>query len=277
MNQVVNSQCHRDWPVVCFGSPSDPPLVCLHGWMGSHREWIEVLPTISTSMYCICPDAPGHGSHSLDGWDESSLHFSSVCDSLVHMLTEQMGLSSWHLGGYSMGGRMALYIACRYPQYVDSLWLESCRPGLSDPIEREQRAVLDTQRADFIRNGDWHTFVDQWYEAPLFSSLANQPALLLGIKEARKQNDPHDVAALLEAMSPGRQPPLWKELAHCHIPTLLLAGELDIKYTVVMSKMEALMPRSTFEMVPKAGHSIHAERPTRWIQHLSSFLKQQTS
>jgi pimeloyl-ACP methyl ester carboxylesterase len=45
------------------------------------------------------------------------------------------------------------------------------------------------------------------------------------------------------------------------IPTLLVAGSNDEKFSEIARKMAARMPRARLEIVPEVGHNVVLERP----------------
>jgi pimeloyl-ACP methyl ester carboxylesterase len=42
-----------------------PPIIFLHGWTSSHKEWLDYAEQLSTDHQCYCWDARGHGGHQL--------------------------------------------------------------------------------------------------------------------------------------------------------------------------------------------------------------------
>ncbi|GIW50403.1 MAG: hypothetical protein KatS3mg080_1014 [Anoxybacillus sp.] len=75
-----------------------------------------------------------------------------------------------------MGGRrLALTFAVLYPQYVQTLILESSSPGLKTEEERMKRREEDERLAQFIEQHGVASFVDRWENIPLFSSLQRLP------------------------------------------------------------------------------------------------------
>ena len=48
-----------------------------------------------------------------------------------------------HLCGYSLGGRLAISFAAKYPDMIQSLLLESTSLGIADRVEREERYQKD--------------------------------------------------------------------------------------------------------------------------------------
>jgi pimeloyl-ACP methyl ester carboxylesterase len=55
------------------------------------------------------------------------------------------------------------------------------------------------------------------------------------------------------------------------VPTLLLAGEEDQKFTDLAVRMAEVIPGSELRLIPKSGHSIHLENPFAWLAAVRTF------
>jgi 2-succinyl-6-hydroxy-2,4-cyclohexadiene-1-carboxylate synthase len=152
------------------------------------------------------------------------------------------------------------------------LVLESANPGIEDDKERTDRAALDDLRAEQIERKGLATFVEHWYNAPLFDSLQNKPEKLALLKQSRLGHDPHALAAALRGLSVGRQPSLWNEIARLDLPTLVITGALDNKYCDIANKMAAQLPRCRQIIIGNAGHNTHFEQPQEFLARLREFL-----
>ncbi len=62
-------------------------------------------------------------------------------------LLDDLGVERPVIAGYSMGGRLALYLALRHPDRCAGLFLESASPGLEDAGERAARRAADGEMA----------------------------------------------------------------------------------------------------------------------------------
>jgi pimeloyl-ACP methyl ester carboxylesterase len=81
------------------------------------------------------------------------------------------------------------------------------------------------------------------------------------------------LAWALRALGTGAQAPLWDRLAGLRPPTLLVAGELDAKFTAVARRMAAAIgPTAQVALVPGAGHAAHLERPAEVAARIEAFL-----
>jgi 2-succinyl-6-hydroxy-2,4-cyclohexadiene-1-carboxylate synthase len=223
-------------------------------------------------FFCLMPDLPGHG-HNTRLPLAQPLGFERVVAGLKRLL-QHLKLEQVNLVGYSLGGRIALYAALKFPEKIRALVLESSSAGLADEQARRERAEGDDQRAETLLAQGLETFVEQWYELDLFWTLKRHPQLLTKIKAHRKKNDPRWIAKILKELSPGRQPPLWEKLGALPMPVMLIAGGLDSKYTELATRMGRQIPGAVVEIIPEAGHNVHLEQPERFSEVITAFLQE---
>ena len=262
--------------ITTLGNPKNPPLVFLHGFLGSGKSWLDIARPFSEDYFCILPDLPGHGDNTqMD--ITAPLNFDILTEWLSHLL-DQIPVSKIHLVGYSLGGRAALYFACSYPKRILTLTLESASPGIVDGPERARRLAEDTARAESIRkDGSMSAFVEKWYQMPLFASLQNHPQKLSAIKDSAKSNRPEWMAKVIRELSPGAQQPLWDSLSTVSFPVLLITGEKDEKYVHMARKMAGHISNCSHVIVQEAGHNVHAEQTKEYISSVQKFLQIKSS
>lgn len=100
----------------------DNILLFLHGFLGTGEEWIPIMKAVSGSARCISIDLPGHGgskmqNHVAKATQEITLSIDVVAD-VLYKLIEQITPGKVTLVGYSMGARIALYMALRFSDKV---------------------------------------------------------------------------------------------------------------------------------------------------------------
>ena len=251
------------------GERHSPTLLFLHGFMGSSADWREVTVTMGDRVYCIAVDLPGHGA-SL-GLPPDTYTIEGATHAVIRTL-DWLQIFRPVVAGYSMGGRLALYLALRYPNRCAGLILESASPGLASAGERAARRAADGSQAKRLESGDFETFLRDWYAQPLFAPLARDEDLLRRTIEARRRNDPGELARSLRGMGTGSQPSLWGELEDLAVSALAIAGELDEKYDAISSRMVGINPRIESTVVPGAGHTVHAETPAKYACLLGRFV-----
>ncbi len=244
-------------------------VLFLHGFMGRASDWRPIMAGLDERYRCIAADLPGHGS-SL-GLPEGSYTMEGTADAVLRLLDE-LDLHKLTIAGYSMGGRLALYLALRHPERCAGLFLESTSPGLENEAERQARRASDEKLARRLETEDFEKFLESWHRQPLFASLSRHEGLLEELVSKRRYNDPNELARSLRGMGTGSQQSLWDELSDLRVPALAVAGELDAKFVDAARRMAALSYRMKDVVVAGAGHNIHVERPVEYLGLLEGFL-----
>ncbi len=252
------------------GDPKNPPVVLLHGFLGTGADWREVMDALSDRFYCLAPDLPGHGETVIDGPD--TLYTANATARLLAGYINGERLQTPDLIGYSMGGRLALYLAVNYPDYFRRMVLESSSPGLSNPTERAARRDQDLALASRLESESFDKFLRDWYDQPIFASLQRYPDRLKTLIAQRLRQNPLKLAVSLRHFGAGIQEPLWNRLAKTP-PTLLIVGEHDAKFQQIATRMVSAMPDATVGIVPDAGHNVHLEQPERFVRIVKEFLR----
>ena len=263
---------YTTWPCEITGSPANPPLVLLHGFLGAGADWRAVTERLQERYWCIAPDLPGHGRNR-PALPERPLTLRGLAGELRRSL-QALGAGPAHVLGYSLGGRLALHLALACPGQVRALLLESASPGLENRQARAERRALDDRRAAELRAQGMAAFLETWYAMPLFATLRRHPAALQSLVHGRETNDPAWMARILADLSPGRQPALWKRLPGLRLPVLWLAGELDPAYAANLGRAAGLLPEVRTALAPESGHNLHVEAPEWFYRQVSGFLAQ---
>ena len=253
------------------GPEGGMPVMGLHGFLGEGSDWLPVANAMPAEIQWILPDLPGHGE-SVELPAPGGYEFESAADALVEILDE-WGLERAALAGYSMGGRVALYLALRRPDRFSKVMVVSGSPGIADPQERIARAARDDQIAIRLRSEPPKQFLREWYRQPIFASLVDRPDLVDPWIERRRHRPTDEWAMALQGMSTGRQPNLWPELARMSIPARFVAGGRDPKFTDLARTMSQNAPGSRLEVLAEAGHAPHAECPEAFAAVLARFLR----
>lgn len=236
-------------------------IVCLHGFTGSAKTWEQVGQLIPARIVAI--DLIGHG---LTAAPKEVTYYSMEAQiELLEALFERLALVNFTLIGYSMGGRVALSYASRFPDRVTKLILESASPGLASLEERKARKQADDQLADKIEKNGIPSFIDKWEAIPLFASQRNLPIhVQQSVRKERLNQREIGLANSLRGMGTGVMPSLWGKLNNLHIPVLLITGLLDEKFVKLSKQMEEKLPNVKNITVLNVGHAIHVENPTEF-------------
>lgn len=249
---------------------SGQPVIVLHGFTGSAEAMQPLTERLEDRYRVMTPDLVGHGRSSVP--DDPRAYSVEAMVRHVLAVADVMGCATFHLVGYSMGGRVALALACRAGHRLRSLVLIGATAGLADDEARAERRRLDEERARRIET-DLEGFVDEWMANPLFAAQTDLGADFLAASRAQRlASDPAGLAASLRAAGTGSMAPLHDRLGQCTMPTLLVVGSDDHKFIAEAARLSAGLPRSSTAVIPGAGHSAHLERPDEVVARIRELL-----
>jgi 2-succinyl-6-hydroxy-2,4-cyclohexadiene-1-carboxylate synthase len=250
-------------------SGEGPPVTLLHGFTQSGRSWLEVISRMPAGWMWIMPDLRGHGETQTAPDAPCSM---DACTRDLEMLWDHLGVTRSHLVGYSMGGRLALHVAARRPQRILSLLTIGAHAGLEEEA-REGRRRGDAALAKRIEEEGLEAFVNYWTSQPLFAGLERRgPAFVAQVRAGRLSNRVAGLVCSLLGMGAGTMEPVWDDLAHLDVPCTFVAGQLDHGYVASARRLAATVPKGRIEIVPRAGHTVHQERPDAFARVLATHL-----
>ena len=126
------------------------PLIILHGLFGSSKNWKSLSEVFSKHFDVLALDLRNHG----ESFHSDIMDYPSMVDD-VYQLLSQLGTKSCRLVGHSMGGKVAMLFASKYPQLVSQLVVADIAPiaydhnydNLIDPIMALKLNELDGRGA----------------------------------------------------------------------------------------------------------------------------------
>lgn len=259
-----------------LGPADGVPVVVLHGFTGSALAMAPLTERLAVgerrcpALRVIVPDLVGHGRSEVP--DDVDLYRVEAMANQVAALADTLGCETFHLVGYSMGGRVALTLGCVSPHRLRSLTLIGASPGIADPDERRSRAEADAARAERIL-ADLEAFVDEWMDDPLFAGQAGLgEAHLRAARAQRLASNPQGLARSLTAAGTGAMQPLHERLADCDTPTLLVVGAHDSKFCAIAAQLAAELPRAAVARIDGTGHAAHLEQPDATAAAIADFI-----
>lgn len=229
---------------------STPPILALHGNLGSEKDWDAWnFPNLRT----------------VDLWEYSDLDFFEMAHRISTDLSE--GMERPVVAGYSLGGRLALHAMAIHPERWGGAVILSAHPGLECVEDRMARRISDEVWARKAREMEWSKFLEDWNEQGVLSASA-VPKTQIRLEERRSE-----IALALETWSLGRQENLRSQLRRFHAPVLWVTGEHDEKFTALATGMEETFPNFEHRILPGLGHRVLGEDSARAVfDWLSSAL-----
>ncbi len=126
---------HRD-----LGGVGLPPLVILHGMLGSSRNWQAAGADLAPHHHVFALDLRNHGRSPHAG----EMSYPAMVDDVLGWLDTQ-GLAQVTLLGHSLGGKVAMQLACRFPDRVGRLVVVDIAPrDYPAHADRAEFAAMNT-------------------------------------------------------------------------------------------------------------------------------------
>ena len=243
-------------------------ILALHGFTGLGEDFAPFAALCGRTWQI--PNLPGHGpSPQLDCTPDATVEFIEAERSKFNAQHSTPNI----LLGYSMGARAALQLACKNPEAWDALILISPNPGIENEAERAERRAVDEKLAQRIERDGVDAFIDFWQSTPMIRSQKNIRAHWRANMQAnREQHTAQGLATSLRQFGQGNCPNLWPKLSKLTLPTLLITGTEDIKYTSIAQQMFRSLPCAALEMLGNVGHMPHLENSQFCADVINKFL-----
>ena len=240
------------------------PLVILHGVFGSLDNWQTIARKLSDRFQVFTVDLRNHGKS-----PHSDEHSYTLMSEDIALFFQENSIEKAHLIGHSMGGKVAMQFTLNNPNLVDHL------------------IVVDIATRAY--RGDFDDIFDALFKLDL-KSFSNRHAaeeqLIQYIKEERVRQ------FLLKNLTRNKDggfrwkmnlDGLYKNFNHVRgaissnhqvdTQTLVIAGG-DSNYVGErdIADFEKLFSNVRVEIVPNAGHWVHAEAPEAFLKLVIGFL-----
>lgn len=242
------------------------PLVVLHGLFGSADNWRGLARRWSETFGVWCVDLRNHGRsfHAL------GMNYTLQAEDVLYWM-DSLDLERVTLLGHSMGGKLAMEFALRYPSRVQRLILADIAPigyqhtheqilkGLRQLHQQapwHERRLADQCLAEFVSDVQTRLFL-------LTNLIRSEEGLVLrlGLEEISR-----DYAAIIAA------PPAIDEGLSFSGPTLALRGtRSDYVLEAHMNTFRQGFPQVQVVDL-EAGHWVHAEQPEHFYQQVQHFM-----
>jgi 2-succinyl-6-hydroxy-2,4-cyclohexadiene-1-carboxylate synthase len=232
----------------------------LHGFLGSSADWAPVCAQHQLQGRILTIDLPAHGQSPALAAEHTT--FESVVELLADTIRASVAEPIAGVG-YSLGGRLLLGVAAKYPALFSSLTLISAFPGYRSDSERTERAAGDSKWSQRLRELSAEEFLTHWYEQPIFASDRWDSECRLAVLHSRAETlgRKEELARLLEVTSASRMPSYWDFLYDPPISITYLAGERDPRYLGLAEELRHHSPRIHSHIIKDSGHLVVAEKP----------------
>lgn len=257
-------------PAIAYAQSGTGPetVIFLHGIGGNKGNWSDQLNFFASAGYrAVAWDVRGYGES--DDYEGDFL-FEEVSADLLRLM-EDLKIEQAHFVGLSMGGRILMDFAWRYPDRAKTLVICGAFPSFG-------KAFTDAQRAEYLRLRREPVLAGRSFEqlAPrLIESLAGPDvsadvydALYASICRLRPQS-------YLKALEAAVYFDRTEEIRSITVPTLLLYAENDRLTPPQMGQeVQAMMPNAALQILPHSGHLMNLEASDAFNKAVHTFIRE---
>lgn len=245
---------------------SGPPLIVMHGLFGSGRNWHSQVRRLSESYEVLAIDLRNHGQ----SFHADEMSYAAMAADVARLL-DRLGLGECRMLGHSMGGKVAMTLAIRYPGLVSRMVVADIAPlayyhhydDLIDPIlaldlgNFETRTQVDHALRPHIPEDQLRAFLLQ-------NLVREAPAWRWRINWRVIQRD-------MEALTGFNELPRdWLG----ELPTLFIRGaSSDYIDDSGIEVIERHFANANIATIASAGHWLHAEKPDEFSQLVLDFMR----
>jgi pimeloyl-ACP methyl ester carboxylesterase len=243
----------------------DTAVFLLHGVGGGKEAWVHNQAALAAAGYrTIAWDMPGYGASSA----LSPCTNAGLADALKDLILHT-GAKRNVLLGHSMGGMIAQELAALHPALAQGLVLYSTSPAFGKADGDWQQQFLQSRFAPLDQglgmDGLAEKIVPGMFAPDADRARLAEAAALMGRVPADSYR-----TALSAIVSFNR----LAELAAIRVPTLCLAGELDLNAPpAVVEKMASRIAGAQYACLPGVGHIANIEQPALFNSAVLAFLK----
>ena len=224
---------HDDVEIAYLDEGEGEPIVLVHGFASNAAvNWVQpgwVATLKGASRRVIAPDNRGHGASS-KLYDPAAYH-SAIMAADIRALLDHLGLSRADVMGYSMGARIAAFLALAHPQSVRS-------------------AVFGGLGSHLVEGTGIPDGVAAALEAPSRDAISDPAARMF---RAFAEQTGSDLKALAACVRGSRQKLAAAEVARIAAPVLVAVGSRD-EIGGSAAGLAALLPAGQALEIPGRDH-----------------------
>lgn len=247
-------------------------VVFVHGASGDWRTWEGVRPYVSPKYRYV---SMSRRYHYPNAWTDDGRHYSleqQVED--VAGFIRALGVGKVHLVGSSYSGRLAGYVAMKYPELLRSVVLGE--PSLATPTSAEGKAAAAAFGKDLTRAGETAKAGDDRQSAILVANAVLGDSEGFGKWSPVRQQRWLDNAKTMGPMFAGRPlaPMACDKLATLKVPALVVRGEKtrDSYRYGHEAVLQCLPPTTESAIIAGATHTWGADNPAGAAAAILPFL-----
>lgn len=249
-----------------------PTLVLIHGFSDNLTMWYNQVPVFSKTSRVLIYDVRGHGETDTP---DTEVSMDLLAEDLKALL-DALEIEKCCVLGYSMGGRIGLSFALKYPEHTAGLVFANSAVTGPDrqPSPEELKAMMERRQAmmELLETGNIEAIASDMAERSMAPGFRERnPEVFKKYEQVKLKNNPRAFKTIMEGMARSMMNPPDLGLLQC--PALIIAGEHDGFMALDASRaMEKKIKNATLAVFP-TGHATAIEMPEEFNGTVLDFLK----
>jgi esterase len=253
-----------------------PPLIILHGLIGSSDNWATIARNLSDSFTVYLPDQRNHGLS-----PHSEVHDYEAMRDDLYELVNDLSVKRFFLAGHSMGGKTAIAFALKWPEMLEGMLIADISPfsneSLRNEVYAENSSILNAILSIDLKNISNRNDA----EAELMKKIPSEKIRGFILKNVRRTDVNSfdwkvNAASLKKNLDKIMQGlPLQRDFTHriTGFPVIFLKGG-DSGYIPANDYKDILkvFPAAEIVEIPGAGHWVHADKPEEVEKNIRRLL-----
>lgn len=247
---------HRD-----FGGSGKPPLILLHGLLGSSRNWQTAGTDLAQRYHVVALDLRNHGRS--PHTDEMSYE-AMAGDVLAWM--DAHHLASATLLGHSMGGKVAMLLACRRAARVERLVVVDIAP--KDYLSHAHRSEFAAMNELDLRSLQSRGEAELRFESRV-PDWAMRKFLTTNLERRGETNTWHwliNLPVLTEKLADLEKSPLAPSDLYAGPTRFVTGGKSSYVEPADWAGIQRHFPKATLEVISDSGHNPHMETRAEFVR-----------
>jgi len=251
-----------------MGNPAGRPVVMVHGYTDSARDWVPMLPYVDAQFHLILIDIRGHGQSGKPECCYNRLDFAYD----IKLLLDALHLPKADFVGHSLGTIIIQTFAEYWPERTGRIVLISSTGGMppdapKKPPQFDFAAAIRNLKEPIEADSP---FMIAWWDSP----TPVDPDFI-----ARERKDAAAIplrvwlAVLDQTLAGDNYADLQRTLPRLKAPTLLIWGSKDTIMEEPMRKsLRDALPNAQVKIFAGLGHNPFWEDPAGVARVINAFL-----
>ena len=247
-----------------FGDPFRPTLVIIHGLLGSSRNWQIPARKLADRYHVVLPDLRNHG----ESFHADTSTFAEQADDMLRFF-DAFGLDAPQVVGHSMGGKVAMRLACTHPDRIGRLAIVDIAPRDYGAGSVEIDAMAKVDLSSVGSRGDAAAQLAEW--------IPDETSRLFLVTNLGRDDEGGfgwriNLDGLVAALPDLRASPLESGERYDADTLFLLGSKSDFVSRDDHALIRRHFPAADIRVIDGSGHNPHVEKPDEFLRLLTEFL-----